>query len=354
MTTRRRPLSDLARLAATGAGLPEILPELGPHLDAVLGIDSYAIHWYGPDAELTAFHADKTWSAAAIDAYLADYRSRQSHYQPITRQRLARREAFALTHNEMARRAVFHEVIAPLGLGSFLNLPLDLGQQSAILTCARERSAATAGGRFAQADLERANRMSEMLRPVFAAPPNTASFSPRPDSAGSAFLLLSRDGEVRHACAEGRRFLALLNADARCSKPKAIQTWFEDLLLRGRENAKALHSLLHLHDGIYEISIRPLDATSEDAETLFALQIQRTHTAARRLLELARRHGMSPRELAIAQRLHRGEALREIAAALQVSETTLKTQTRSLYGRIGVSDRHELQRAIHLDGSGTQ
>lgn len=351
MPAPRRPLSDLSRLPASGASLAEILPELGPHLDAVLGIDSYALHWYGAKAELTAFHADATWSAAAIDAYLADYRGRQEQYRPVTQERLASGEVFALSPGELARRPVFHEVIAPLGLGSFLNLPFALGSKSLILTCARERSKATARGRFTTAEINRAGRIREMLGPVFDAPPQPAELPPRSIAGGGALLLLNRAGELQYACAEGQRFLAFLRADARWSQASAMKSWLDALLLRHRGDGAVSSSWMQLTDGAYQIELRPMGASGAGTQAIYALHIRRAHTAANRLLALARRHGLSPRELAVAQRLHRGEALRDIAAALRISETTLKTQTRSLYGRIGVSDRHELRRVIDSFGA---
>ncbi len=345
MSTPRRPLSDLARLEATAASLPEILPELGPQLDAVLGIDSYAIHWYGADAGLTAFHADRAWSPAAIEAYLADYRSQQARYQTVTRQRLEHGEVFALAPGEMERRPVYHEVIAPLGLGSFLNLPLDLAGERVILTCARERSLATGRGRFTASEQQRARRIRDMLRPVFTASRATHSALISADGEPAALLLLDARGELRHACAQGRRFLALLAADFRWSHTGAVQDWLRGLLPAARSIAPP-RSRLELRNGIFRIELRALGGTDAAAGTLYAVQIQRRITAAQRLLELARQHGLSARELAVARRLHQGEALRDIAGALKISETTLKTQTRSIYGRLGVADRHELSRAV--------
>lgn len=342
MSTPRRPLSDLARLEATAASLPEILPELGPQLDAVLGIDSYAIHWYGADAGLTAFHADRAWSPAAIEAYLADYRSQQARYQTVTRQRLERGEVFALAPSEMERRPVYHEVIAPLGLGSFLNLPLDLAGERVILTCARERSLATGRGRFTASEQQRARRIRDMLRPLFAAPKAANQASVPAGGEPGALLLLDAQGELRHACTEGQRLLALLGADSRWSGAGAIQSWLRGLLPGSGGRGSAPLTALAFCGGFFRVEVRALGGTAAAAEPLFAVQIHRCSSTARRLLRLARRHGMSAREVAIAQRLHQGEALRDIAAALQISQTTLKTQTRSLYGRLEVADRHAL------------
>ena len=50
---------------------------------------------------------------------------------------------------------------------------------------------------------------------------------------------------------------------------------------------------------------------------------------------------LTPRELAVAQRLSTGAALPDIAAALSVSPNTVKSQVRSLYRKLGVSSRSE-------------
>lgn len=58
---------------------------------------------------------------------------------------------------------------------------------------------------------------------------------------------------------------------------------------------------------------------------------------------------LSPRELAVAEHAAAGESVAEIAAALQVSVNTVKTQLRTVYRKLGIGSRAELQ---HLRAPG--
>lgn len=56
---------------------------------------------------------------------------------------------------------------------------------------------------------------------------------------------------------------------------------------------------------------------------------------------------LSPRELEVAERAAAGETAQSIATALHVSPNTVKTQLRSVYRKLGVTNRRELFEALH-------
>lgn len=140
------------------------------------------------------------------------------------------------------------------------------------------------------------------------------------------FFVVDADGSILHAsCAEdgaaqwasavGRALLAGAVATARSTRPSRPPA--PDVARRV--------SAVELHGGErprYLVVVDPLDARSDSWARLTEAQAR------------------------IAQLLLTGATLAEIAAALGVSPETVKSHTRAIYGRLGVSTRVELAGAL--------
>lgn len=83
--------------------------------------------------------------------------------------------------------------------------------------------------------------------------------------------------------------------------------------------------------------------TSEDlVTTIRAVHAGKSHippAIAERLAERMGTEDLTPREFDVLQEIVRGKSNKEIAAALSVSEATVKTHINSLLGKLGVTDR---------------
>ncbi len=83
--------------------------------------------------------------------------------------------------------------------------------------------------------------------------------------------------------------------------------------------------------------------TSDDLiSTIHTVHAGKSHIPPVIAEKLAERMGaeeLTPRELAVLEEIVRGKSNKEIAAALDVSEATVKTHINSLLGKLGVSDR---------------
>ncbi len=84
-------------------------------------------------------------------------------------------------------------------------------------------------------------------------------------------------------------------------------------------------------------------------------EVQLPGTVAARLVERLNRPELSPRERVLLQKLCHGNSNKEIGAALGISEDTVKGHLKSIFSKLGVSDRTQaviaaLQHGIvHLD-----
>jgi DNA-binding NarL/FixJ family response regulator len=83
--------------------------------------------------------------------------------------------------------------------------------------------------------------------------------------------------------------------------------------------------------------------TSDDLiSTIHAVHAGKSHippAIAEKLAERMSTEELTPRELAVLVEIVNGKSNKEIAAALDVSEATVKTHINSLLGKLGVSDR---------------
>ena len=76
--------------------------------------------------------------------------------------------------------------------------------------------------------------------------------------------------------------------------------------------------------------------------TIHAVHAGKSHippAIAEKLAERMSTEELTPRELAVLEEIVNGKSNKEIAAALDVSEATVKTHINSLLGKLGVSDR---------------
>lgn len=62
--------------------------------------------------------------------------------------------------------------------------------------------------------------------------------------------------------------------------------------------------------------------------------------------------GLSDRELEVAREISRGATDAEIARALVISETTVKTHVRHILAKLGVRSRYQVEDALEKRGTG--
>lgn len=63
-------------------------------------------------------------------------------------------------------------------------------------------------------------------------------------------------------------------------------------------------------------------------------------------------HGLSGRELEVAREISRGATDADIARALVISETTVKTHVRHILAKLGVRSRHQVKDALERRNPG--
>jgi len=172
-----------------------------------------------------------------------------------------------------------------------------------------------------------------------------------------SILLIDRENEIRYANAAGERLLSLHTEKpmARGSRDGSERPLWDLLIAEiealRRDDRRVGHASVALADGnTWEVEIVGLVGPGSLGHVLVIMSEVRFPDAGQ-IRERLERHRISRRESEVLALVLRGLKACEVAAALEISEYTVKDHLKHAYAKLGISSRTQLVSRLTGDGA---